>query len=182
VAEAGKLRSASASKPSPARACRIDHRRGRSDDDGMPTIEESIAATKPTGTAEYTLSTICLDGEHPLKFHLQYAGRGNGPFWSASIKRMNEQRRQSGGKVTNARIEENLDAEAVLFAKYVIVGWEHAYEDGKALACTPDNVLRVLRALIENRSDIFLMLTEFARDAENFRDVGIAAGPELGKG
>jgi hypothetical protein len=148
----------------------------------MASIEETIAALKPTGTVWYTLSSICLDGEHPLRLLMKYAGKGNPGYWSAALKILNENRNRPGGKITDARIAEKLEQDAQLFAKYVIVGWEHAYEDGKPLPCTPENVLKVLRAIAENIPDTFLLITDHARDSENFRDSGATAGVDLGKG
>jgi hypothetical protein len=176
------LCSASASSRAP-QGHEIDHRAVRLDAWPMPSIEEAIAALKPSGTVWYTVSNVCLDGGvHPLRLLMKYAGKGNPGYWSAALKILNENRNQPSRKITDARINEKFEQDAQLFAKHVVVEWEHAYENGKTLPCTPENVLKVLRAIAEYLPDTFLLITDHARDSDNYRDAGVTAGVDLGKG
>lgn len=148
----------------------------------MSSFADMLAKQKPQGTVKFPLEMITLGGEESPVLEMRYAGRSNCGYQSAIIKVANERRnRGATGKITAAKLAADTELDARLFAQHVIVGWEHVYEHGKPVSFTPQKCEELLLELAEHRHDIFLAITTFARDAENFRDVGATAGVELGK-
>lgn len=142
----------------------------------------------PIRTARFELNTIESGGKTPTLI-LRYAGEGNPGYVNAVLKSVNTDRggKTGGGKVTEAKIQQDREEDIPLFAQHVITGWEHFYEeDGSASPCSPAKAEELLRALVERQpdgssaSDVFDKIRVFAKNPENFRGVQDADG--LGKG
>lgn len=149
-------------------------------------FDTKIAKQKPVGTVKYALDSITLGGDETPVLELRFAGKGNGAYMSALLKQANERRRVAAGKLTERKLDAARALEAEIFARTVLAGWEHVYEDetpGMPCPFSQAKAEELLLALAEHRPESFDALTGFAKDPDNFPQGAIdsQAGLELGK-
>jgi hypothetical protein len=128
----------------------------------------------PTKTARLTLSAIRVPrtNESPVVLILKHAGDGNHAFTNARAKTP-----PASGRIPQ------YERVARLYAKYVIVGWEHVLDErGAPVEYTAELGEDMLVKLINaKRTGEIDMIAAFAGEADNFCDPIVSAS-ELGKG
>lgn len=144
-------------------------------------FKDRLAKQQAAGTARHTIHSIDL-GDGPPVLELRHAGESNRGYWSAALKLANEPGRVGDGKLSPESVARGRKVDADLFARFVVVGWEHVLEeDGTPTPCTPDRVRELLEAIIEHTPDAWIEIFMFARDRRNFVAAPAADGIELGK-
>lgn len=145
-------------------------------------------------TAKLTLDTVDTgardaDGK-PLapSLEVRFAGEANVAFHRAFLKVLNEQRATvASSGVTIAKQDAMRAAMVKLYADHIVAGWTNVLEDApggglRASECTPENVLAFLTGLLENNGvDVWLAISSFASNEDNFRDAPATTGADLGK-
>jgi hypothetical protein len=117
-----------------------------------PFREYEIDAQKERDGVPFVIKSE--DGADQMTFYLRYAGSGNRRFQYAIGKRREQHKarpKHNGAEVYVEPGELELiaqnDAAQEVFAESIVVNWEGVEgRDGQPLACTPENVLDVLRS------------------------------------
>jgi hypothetical protein len=137
-------------------------------------------------TARFTIWPYSTDGRQCVLI-VRPAAQPNDAYINAAFK-LPSSSRPGAAQMSVSRIKETAAEYAPLFARHIIVGWEHVYEDEAPDAVAPftaDKALEFLLALIkpppDGRPDVFVDLRVFCGQVENFR-APIVDAVDLGKG
>lgn len=136
----------------------------------MSILDFDFAALTPTGTARFTLSRVHVRHAEPVVLVVKPSGEANDAY-AAALK--------------NAVLKGKVDAKAhaSIYARHVVVGWEHVCDaSGRAVPYTAAGGEELLHGLIEAKrgNDIVGGLMAFCADADHFC-AGTDAG-DMGNG
>jgi hypothetical protein len=107
--------------------------------------------------------------QHPV-LHMRAAGASNKAYQAAVLKRASKVRGNAKRQIDTA-VERAREWDVDLFAKYVVTGWDHVYDEaGQPVPFSVERCEELLGKLLDVAPDILEEIRTFAGDASNFRD------------
>jgi hypothetical protein len=137
-------------------------------------------------TRRHDIGLSTAPGAPSVVLIVRHAGHGNSGWRNALIKRANATSSR-GRHVSEAQVERDRAELAELYARHVVVGFEHVIdaETSRPVPSSSEAALGLLTALIapppHGRPDVFVDLCSFCQDADNFAGPVVDAA-DLGKG
>lgn len=137
-------------------------------------------------TARFVIWPYSTEGRQCVLI-VRPAGQPNDSYLNAVFKLPSSSRPNALGQMSVAKMKETQAEYVPIYAKHIVVGWEHVYEDespDKVAPFSADKALEFLTALTQSppngRPDVFLDLRVFCGNLENFR-APVVGAIELGK-
>lgn len=120
-------------------------------------------------TSEAVARWTMVDVEGQPFLNVRPAGEVNKPFFSEMVRRTKQAAKAvNAGSIGSELLAQNRDADRMLYAKHVIVGWGNVVDaEGKAVQFSEANCAEFLQQLPDW---LFDRLRQFCTSIENFVD------------
>jgi len=137
----------------------------------MSDFDFDDLAVKADNLAEIRLPQLARHGHVPV-LTVALAAEENPPYWNALARREKARQRERRGAqaVTTDVVKQLRDDDSILFSKHVVKGWKGVVDKAGALApFSPDECLKWLRAVAAAAPEVWLEISAFCQDRNNFR-------------